>query len=144
LVENQGFPVAPIVHAPVNIHDTSLFPSAMEGFMDFADVLGLDTREAMVTLDTGFDSHANSDRILFHAMTPVIKPNRRNGKDEKIINERLDLFDEKTYTQRFCVERTFAWEDSYRKLALRYEVLEETHLGFKYLAFSMINLREYV
>lgn len=112
--------------------------------MDFADAIGLDTRDTVLTLDTGFDSQANTDRILFHSMTPVIKPNLRSTKNETLINERLDAFDEKTYVRRFCVERTFAWEDSYRKLALRYEILEETHMGFKYLAFSMINLREYV
>ena len=33
------------------------------------------------------------------------------------------------------------WEDIYRKLVIRYERLQCTHLGFKYLAYSMINLR---
>jgi transposase len=68
----------------------------------------------------------------------------RGEKREDVINERLDAFDEKTYKERYRVERTFAWEDSYRKLAQCYEILEATRLGFKYLAFSMMNLKEYL
>jgi transposase len=136
--------VSPIILAPVNVADTSLFPACLEAFVDLADIIGLDTRDTTVTLDAGFDSHANEDRITFHSMVSCIRPNMRREKREDVINERLDAFDEKTYKTRFPVERTFAWEDSYRKLAQRYEILEETHLGFKYLAFSMMNLKEYL
>lgn len=143
-MENHGFVVSPITLAPVNVADTSLFPACLEAFMDLADSIGLDTRDTTITLDAGFDSHANEDRIVFHSMVSCIRPNMRSEKREEVINERLDAFDEETYKTRFPVERTFAWEDSYRKLAQRYEILEETHLGFKYLAFSMMNLKEYV
>lgn len=143
-MENQGFVVSPLVVSPVNINDTCLFPEALEGFMDFASLIGMETRGTTMTLDAGFDSEANHDRILFHEMHPVIKPNRRGTKDEDKINERLDRFDETTYKKRFCVERTFAWQDSYRKLTLRYEVLEETHTGLKYLAYAMMNMKWYL
>jgi hypothetical protein len=112
--------------------------------MDFASLIGLDTRESAITLDSGFDSEANEDRILFHDCIPIIKPNLRSTKNEERINERLDAFDEKRYKTRFCVERTFAWKQSYRKLSQRYEMLQETHMGFRYLAYSMINLRQFV
>jgi hypothetical protein len=143
-VENHGFVVSPIIIAPVNVSDTVLFPACLEAFMDLADLIGLDTTESVITLDAGFDSEANKDRIEFHSMASCIRPNIRGEKREHVINARLDAFDEKTYQQRFLVERTFAWEDSYRKLAQRYEVLEETHLGFKYLAFAVMNLKEYL
>ena len=136
--------VAPLVVSSVHINDTCLFPEALESFMDFASLIGMDTAGTAVTLDSGFDSVANHDRLSFHELRPVIKPNRRGTKDEQKINARLDRFDEKTYKKRFCVERTFAWQDSYRKLALRYEMLEETHLGFKYLAYAMMNMKRYV
>lgn len=142
LVENNGYVVAPLVTASVNINDISLFPEGLEGFMDFADLIGLDVRETILTLDSGFDSIANHDRIVFHGLTPVIKPNPRRTKDETKIYERLEQFDETTYKQRFKVERTFAWADNYRKLVTRYERLEETHVGFKCLAYAMINLRK--
>lgn len=98
--------------APVNVSDTSLFPEALEGFVDFASLIGMDTRGTTVTLDAGFDSEVNHDRIFFHEFVPVIKPNRRGTKNEERINERLDRFDERTYKRRFPVERTFAWQGS--------------------------------
>ena len=44
------------------------------------------------------------------------------------------------YKDRYKVERTFGW-DTYRKLALSYDKLKETRLGFRNLAYSMINFR---
>jgi len=128
----------------VNVHDTCLLAEGIEELMDFADLIGMDLRGSFVTLDSGFDSETNDNRIRFHDLIPVIKPNMRGTKNQDTINERLDAFQEKTYKERYRVERTFAWEDSYRKLALRYEILFETHLGFKYLAYSLMNLKEYV
>lgn len=74
-MENNGYVVAPLVTSPVNINDVSLLPAAVEGLMDFADLTSLDVRESILTLDSGFDSCATEDRIRFHELVPVIKPN---------------------------------------------------------------------
>jgi transposase len=39
------------------------------------------------------------------------------------------------------VERTFGWQDTYRRLAISYDRLEEIRLGFRLLAYAMINFR---
>jgi transposase len=39
------------------------------------------------------------------------------------------------------VERTFGWQDTYRRLAISYDRLEEIRLGFRHLAYAMINFR---
>lgn len=44
---------------------------------------------------------------------------------------------------RFTMERTFAWEDKFKRLLLRFETLQIRHLGFKLMAFTLINLREF-
>lgn len=128
----------------MNVNDVSLFPAGVEQLMDFASLIGLDTRESVMTLDTGFDSHATIDRLLFHNFVPVVKPNPRRTQNKEAINVRLDAFDEQTYKTRFRVERTFAWADSYRKLSQRYEILETTHTGFRYLAYAMMNLKTFI
>lgn len=143
-MENNGYIIAPLVVSPVNINDVSLIPAALEGLMDFADLLSLPLRESVMTLDAGFDSQATKDRILFHELIPVIKPNRRRTQNAERIHERLDAFDETLYKERYRVERTFAWADSYRKLSQRYEILEATHTGFRYLAYAMMNLKTVV
>lgn len=112
--------------------------------METADALNLDFEGSRITLDSGFDSEANKVTIRWNNLVPVIKPNIRGTKDPEKIENMIAGFDEVTYKERYRIERDFAWEDSFRKLAIRYEKLKSTHLGFKYLAYSMVNMREII
>jgi len=100
-------------------------------------------KNSYFNLDSGFDSEYNKFIIRKHHMIPNIKVNSRNTKDREKLYKRYDDFNEEIYKQRFTVERTFAWQDTYRKLVIRYEKLECTHSGFKYLAYSVMNLRSF-
>ena len=133
--------IAPLVVRPVNENDTTLLPEGVDGLADFASLIGLDLAGSYLTLDSGFDSEYNKWLIRFHDMIPVIKPNRRGTKDEKKLETMFADFNEPIYKKRFTIERTFAWQDTYRKLVIRYEKLEATHTGFKYLAYAVMNLR---
>lgn len=55
----------------------------------------------------------------------------------------LDEFEEikDICKERHKAERCFAREDVYRKLAIRYEKLQRAFMGFRYIAYSMINFR---
>lgn len=116
----------------------------MDSFFDFASLISMDLNDSYLTLDSGFDSDYNKQLIKSYNMVPVIKPNRRGTKDETKIEKMYDNFNDKIYKERFKIERTFAWQDTYRKLVIRYEKLESTHNGFKYLAYAMINLRTFI
>ena len=133
--------IAPLVVRPVNENDISLLPESVDGLADFAVLIGLDLSGSYLTLDSGFDSEYNKWLIRFHGMIPVIKPNRRGTKDETKIERMYEDFNEQIYKQRFPIERTFAWQDTYRKLTFSFERLPETRLGFKYLGYSLMNLR---
>ena len=37
----------------------------------------------------------------------------------------------------------FAWEDKFKRLLLRFEVISEIHYGLKCLAYTLINLRHF-
>jgi hypothetical protein len=41
------------------------------------------------------------------------------------------------------VERTFAWEDKFNRLLLRFEFKQQRHYGMKLMAYTMINLRHF-
>jgi len=128
---------------PVNEHDSVLFPDSIDQLTDFASLIGLDLTGSYFTLDSGFDSNLNKWLIRSHEMIPVIKPNRRGVKDKTKLEIMYADFNEPIYEQRFTIERTFAWQDTYRRLVIRFERLQETHIGFKYLAYSMMNLRAF-
>ena len=114
----------------------------MEKLIETSELLGLNLYESFLTLDSGFDSEDNKLIIEWHNLKPVIKPNRRGTKDQERLTEMYENFNEEIYKERFKIERTFAWQDTYRKLVIRFEKLECTHLGFKHLAYTMINLRQ--
>lgn len=131
------------VCAGVNTHDSVLLPAAISQLKDTAERLGLSLQGVPITFDPGFDGKDNEAAIKEPGMIPVIKPNFRNTKDKKIIGRRTRAFKKlsATYKLRHTVERGFAWEDKYRKLVTRYEILEATFNGFRYLAASMVNYR---
>jgi transposase len=127
----------------VNTHDSVLFPDSFHKLIDTANRLGIPLKGIPLTLDSGFDSEKNSALIREAGMVSVIKPNFRNTKDKKIIRKRKCQFQklEDIYKKRHTIERSFAWEDKYRKLVIRYERLQATFNGFRYLAGAMINYR---
>lgn len=121
-----------------------MFPDSIDYLSDFASLIGLDLTGSYFTLDSGFDSDYNKWLICLQGMIPVIKPNRRGTKDEKKLETMYMDFNEQIYKQRFVIERIFAWQDTYRKLAHSYERLEATRNGLKYLGYALINLRVFV
>lgn len=127
----------------MNAHDSRLLPAAASRLKETADRLGLSLERVPITFDPGFDGKENNAAIRALGMIPVIKPNFRNTKDKEIIHRRTRAFEKlkTTYALRHTVERGFAWEDKYRKLVIRYERLEATFNGFRYLAASMVNYR---
>ena len=44
---------------------------------------------------------------------------------------------------RMRVERTFAWEDKFKRLLLRFEYHQRRHYGMKLMAYTLINLRRF-
>ena len=76
-----------------------------------------------------------------HDMQPVISPNRRNAKTPIAIARMFRWFDRRLYRLRYKVERTFGWQDTFRKLVISYDRLPEIRKGCRLLAYSMINFR---
>ena len=121
----------------------ALLDQAFYQLLAIAELVNLDIQGAKLTLDSGFDSERNHAIIEDAGLVPVIKPNRRGTKNEEKLHAMFEKADEQeeAYKQRYKIERTFAWEDAYRKTTIRYEKRSDTHMGFKYLAYSLINLR---
>jgi hypothetical protein len=113
---------------------------------ELSELLELELTGSILTFDPGFDTDEAAEDIRKHTWIPVIKPNPRGTKDETKLHEQFEAFDaiKADYKKRHHIERTYAWEDTYRRLVIRYETRHEIHQGFKYLAYSMINLRWFV
>jgi len=74
-------------------------------------------------------------------MIPNITETPRNRKRPK--RGRKRLFNAAIHALRMRVERTFAWEDKFKRLLLRFERIQQRHYGMKLLAYTLINLRAF-
>lgn len=140
-MDNHGFVLGPLTIAPVNVHDTRLLPDSLTHLTQFTQRIGLDLTGAAVTLDSGFDSQANRDALTEHHFKPIIYPNRRNTHKPITIAQKFRWFDRTTYKERYKVERTFGWQDTYRKLVVSFDRLPAIRKGCRLVAYAMINFR---
>jgi Transposase DDE domain len=127
--------------APVNETDMVLLPQGLNALKQVANEVGVDLRGAYVNLDGGFDSRHNRKMIFNAGMIPNIPENPRNRKRPK--RGRKRRFNAAIHTLRMHVERTFAWEDTFKRLLLRFERIQQRHDGMKLMAYTLINLREF-
>ena len=56
---------------------------------------------------------------------------------------RKRFFNQAIHALRERVERTFAWEDKFKRLLLRFEHLQCRHYGMKLMAYMLINVRRF-
>jgi hypothetical protein len=96
---------------------------------------------AYLNLDSGFDSKQNRKRIFNAGMIPNITENPHNRKRTK--RGRKRFFNAAIHALRTRVDRTFAWEDKFKRRLLRFEHMQQRHFGMKLLAYTLINVREF-
>ena len=139
IIDNNGYVLAPLPVAPVNEADTFLLPEGLKGLKRVAKLTGVVLAGAYLNLDGGFDAKTNRKAIFNAGMIPNIKENPRNRKAPK--RGRKRWFNAVIHALRERVERTFAWEDKFKRLLLRFEHIQQRHYGMKLMAYTLINVR---
>jgi transposase len=141
LIDNNGYILSPLPVAPVNRADTVLLPEGLKTLKRVAKLTGLSLHRSYLNLDGGFDSKFNRKVIFNAGLIPNIKENPRYRKVPK--RGRKRLFDAAIHTLRDRVERTFAWEDKFKRLLLRFEHIQQRHYAMKLMAYTLINVRHF-
>ncbi len=139
ITDNNGYMLSPLPVAPVNETDMVLLPDGLKALKRVAKTVGLDLRGAYLNLDAGFDSTHNRKCFFNAGMIPNITENPRNRKRTK--RGRKRFFNAAIHALRTRVDRTFAWEDKFKRLLLRFERIQQRHFGMKLMAYTLINLR---
>ena len=139
LTDRQGLPIA--MSEPVSGNHNDLFDIEVQ----FEEVVGtLEKAEISVdglfiNADAGFDSKKLRDKCEAKGIIANICPNKRNGN-----NDTEDYyFDEKLFQERYAIERTNAWVDSFRSLLNRFDTTITSWKGFNFLAFIVIGLKKF-
>jgi hypothetical protein len=118
-----------------------LLPEGLKALKKVAKKVGLALRGAYLNLDAGFDSTHHRKCIFNAGMIPNIKENPRNRKTPK--RGRKRFFNATIHALRTRVDRTFAWEDKFRRRLLCFEHIQQRHYGMKLLAYTLINVRAF-
>jgi hypothetical protein len=118
-----------------------LLPEGLKALQRVAQTVGLELGGASLNLDAGFDSTHHRQGMFNAGMIPNIQENPRHRKHMK--RGRKRLFNEAIHAVRTRVDRTFAWEDKFKRLLLRFEHIQHRHFGMKLLAYTLINVREF-
>ncbi len=141
ITDKHGYVLSPCPVAPVNETDMILLPEGLKALKRVAQLVGLDLGGVYLNLDSGFDSKHNRQCMFNAGMIPNITENPRNRKQTK--RGRKRFFNAAIHALRTRVDRTFAWEDKFKRLLLRFEHLQQRHVGMKLLAYTLINVWEF-
>jgi transposase len=124
----------PISVKPIKQHETVILPETLTALGDCTAQSGLALTGSALTLDAGVDSQTKKDLITARHMRPVSVPNRRNAQTPIAMARRLRWFNRRLYRLRSKVERTFGWQDTFRKLVISDNRLPEIRKGCRRLA----------
>jgi transposase len=141
IIDNNGYVLAPLPVAPVNTAEPVLLPEGLRALKRVAKLTGLVLEDAYLNLDGEFDSQSNRKAIFNAGLIPNIKENPRNRKTPK--RGRKRWFNQAIHALRERVERTFAWEDKFKRVLLRFEYHQRRHYGMKLMAYTLINVRRF-
>ncbi|MEN9917665.1 MAG: hypothetical protein RL662_101 [Bacteroidota bacterium] len=133
LTDNQGLTIA--ISSPVSGNHNDLYEIEErldELFLSLRNA-NISTDGLFVNADAGFDSRKFRDKCSEYGVIANTALNSRNANENEDI-----LFDELLYEQRYRIERTNAWMDSYRTLFNRFETKVANWKSFNYIAFMII------
>lgn len=94
---------------------------------------GIAINGLFMNADAGFDSKILRKVCFEFDIIPNLCLNPRNGERQDD-----DYFDEKLYAERYSIERSNAWIDSYRSVLNRFDTTVSSWSGWNYLAFVAI------
>jgi len=139
LTDRQGIPLAmsePVAGNHNDLHEIEVQFEVVTATLKQADI-SLDG--LFLNADAGFDSKNFRESCSKKEIHANICFNKRNGN-----TDRNEYFDQDLYNERYAVELTNAWMDSYRSLLNRYDTTTESWKGLNYLAFIVIAIKKFI
>ena len=138
LTDRQGLPLA--LSQPVSGNHNDLFEIG-ERFKELIETLNearIATQGLFLNADAGFDAQSFRQCCIRYGIIDNIAPNKRNGESDE-----AHYLDEELYRERYAIERTNAWMDSFRSILNRFDTTVSSWKGFNYLAFIVLALKKF-
>jgi len=136
--DRQGLPLAMSDPISGNHNDLYHVESYFNQIIQTLEKANIAVEGLFINADAGFDSVSFIKYCESKDIIPNIILNKRNGTDREDY-----YFDEILYRERYAIERTNAWLDSFRSLLNRFDTTVSSWKSFNYIAFIVIALKKF-
>lgn len=137
LTDRQGIPLAMSSPKAGNHNDIHEIEKSMDDIFNTMTEAEIRLDGLFLNADAGFDCESFKLACYKQDITANVAFNHRNGSFDD------DYFlDDEMYKERYSIERTNAWMDSYRSLLNRFDTTVASWESFNYIAFMVILLKK--
>ena len=137
VTDRQGIPLVmstPVSGSHNDVYNISkVIPELFSGLKASA----LSASGLFLNADAGFGTEQFRRGCHEHEVFPNVAFNKRRGKQRE-----EEFLDELLYKQRYTIERTNAWMDSYRSVLNRFDTTLSSWKAWNYIAFVLILLKK--
>ena len=137
-VDKNGQPVAMATPQRGNQHDLYEIKTLFEQMCQSLEDADITVKGIFLNADAGFDAEELRALCGEKEIEANIADNPRNGT----LSQTYQHFDEELYKERYVIERTNAWLDSFKTLLIRFEKNINSWMAQHFMAFSVLLLRK--
>jgi len=137
LTDRKGQPLAMSEPVSGEHHDLYEIDKSMSGIFDTLREAGIALDGLFLNADAGFDSKGFRKECKDRGIFPNVCFNKKNKEHEDD-----DYVDELLYKERYSIERTNAWLDSFRSILIRHDTTSASWEAWNYIAFAILLLRK--
>lgn len=136
LTDRQGLPIVMSSPKSGEHHDVHDIETVMEAMTDDLEKANIRVDGLFLNADAGFDCGMLRSMLERKEITPNICINKQRKDADDI------MVDDLLYAERYSIERTNAWMDSYRSVLNRFDTTLASWESWNYLAFAVILLKK--
>ena len=137
--DKKGQPIVMAAPQAGNHHDVYEIRTLFEQMCKLLEEAGICLKGVFMNADAGFDCQELRTLCSEKEIEANIADNPRNNE---ILSEDYQYFDEELYQERYVIERTNAWIDSFKGLLIRFEKKIKSWMAQHWMAFSVLLLRK--
>ncbi len=138
LTDRNGVPISMSKPIAGNHHDVFEIKAAMNHILLRMDKADISYNGLFMNADAGFDCIELKALCSENEIILNVDENRRNNQDSD------NFFDDKMYDDRYMIERTNAWIDTYRSVLTRFDTTITSWESLNILACVVICLKKLV
>lgn len=137
LTDRQGIPLAMSESISGEHHDLYKIEKSMSIIFKTLREAHIYVDGLFLNADAGFDSKGFRRECKDRGIFPNVCFNKKNREHDDD-----DCVDELLYRERYSIERTNAWLDSFRSILIRHDTTLTSWSAWNYIAFAILLLRK--